>query len=97
MAQVLGGPIAVTTTAASLSSLLGLANTHFSGLVLRAADGNTATVWIGKSNLTAATNQHGYLDAREALSVGEEYLTTSELYLISASGTQTVYVLLMVR
>lgn len=91
-AVLLGKPLAITSTAQTLTSLLGLsAPTYLANFVLRAATGNSDTVWIGKSNVTPTTNQLGYLLASEGLALDlTAFLSTDEAYLVAASP-QVIY------
>lgn len=96
-AEIFGKPLAVTNTAASLTALMGFADKKFlSNLTLRADKDNTALVWLGKSDVTPSTNQIGYLQPMEAISVDiQAFTNTNELYLVAASN-QTVYALCVV-
>lgn len=93
-AVLFGKPLSVTSTAQSLTTLLGLSGPmHLSNFVLRAAAGNTQTVWVGKSNVTPVANQCGYLLASEGLALDlNAFLSTDEAYLV-ASSPQTIYAL----
>jgi hypothetical protein len=93
-AEFFGKPLAVTNTAQSLTTLLGLAQKKYvANLALRAATGNSDLVWFGKSNVTPTTNQLGYLQASEGLALDlSAFASTDELYLVAASN-QTVYAL----
>lgn len=92
--EVFGDQVTVTSTAQNLTTLLGLATRKFySTLVLRAAVANTADIGIGKSDVTTTTNQLGFLQAGEALTVDiQGFISTDDLYLIAASS-QTAHIM----
>jgi hypothetical protein len=91
-AALFGRPLSVTSTAQSLTTLLGLsAPVHIANFVLRAAIGNSDVVWLGKSNVTPTTNQCGYLQPEEGLALDlNMFLSSDEAYLVAASP-QTIY------
>lgn len=101
MAEFKGGPVSVgAVSATNLSTLLSLPpypKTRFSGGTIRASRSNSADVWVGKGNVTGGANQLGFIGPGEALTISEEYLNSDDVYFIAASGTQTLYVLLVVR
>lgn len=91
-----GGKISVTGTAQNLTTLLGLPSAVFiSGFQIRADITNTDIIWVGKANVTATTDQLGFIQAGEALSQDtiRGFHKTDEVYLIATSGTQVAYVI----
>jgi hypothetical protein len=77
-AGVVAGQVAVTTSAAALP-----ADALANGIVVKASASNTATIWIGGSNVTTTAN--GYpLAPGEAMSFA--VANASAIYLIGPSG-----------
>lgn len=100
-ARIFGGKVTVTTTPTQLSVLLGLptpvagtTRNWFSVLTARADPTNTETIWVGRSNVTAATNQHGFIRASESLSISldSQLGGLDDLYAVVGSGTAILYV-----
>jgi hypothetical protein len=96
MAELDGGALAITSTAQTLTDLLGLSNQrYFQSAALRADVNNLGTVWFGKANVSTTANQFGYLNYGEGFSIdiSQGFTHTDSLYLISteASGDK-VYV-----
>lgn len=88
-AKLAGGPIAITTTAQSFTTGLGLAvRQSFSTYALRADLANTATIWIGRSNVTTTTNQMGYLRPGDAMTIDlvGKFIHTDDVYVVGANG-----------
>ena len=101
-ATTFGGPItpgaAVRVSLTSGLSSLGGAREFFSEGVLRADSTNTGVIWIGKSNVTTAANQMGFLRAGDALTINiNVFLSTDELYLAATVATDKVYLLALAR
>lgn len=87
--RVRGGEFAVTGTAQSLTSLLGLARQEpFTEVALRAWKGNVDEVFFGKSNVTLAANRLGWIDPGEAVEVATPgyFTNTDEIHLIGTVG-----------
>ena len=93
MSAILGTKIVVPSSAASLTTLLGLsAQVHLSDFALRADTTNSAKVWVGPSTVTTSAGQRAYIQAGESLSisVSNKYFSTNDIYLVG-NGTDVVY------
>ena len=74
--QVFGDPITVSTTAQSLTALLGINDITFGPLTIRAetsAKGQAGRIWIGRSAALNSAGSHalGYLDAGDAIGIDQ--------------------------
>jgi hypothetical protein len=84
-----GTEFTVTGTAATLTSLLGYtAKLHFSHIAIRADITNAASVFIGKSNVTTATNRCGFIRAGEAFEIALEgmWTDTDQIFLVGTAS-----------
>lgn len=88
---------AVTGTAQSLTTLLGLSSqVFFQTLALRANFNNAGDIWVGSgSGLTVAANRGGFLHPDDALTVdlADGRTSTDQLWFIAASPGDIVHVL----
>jgi hypothetical protein len=86
--QPFGGPVVIKATATPLHTLLGLSDTTFGPLVIRAettAKGQAGRIYVGTSTAVTAAgaNAVGYLDPGEWLSLDQLGNThTNALFLV---------------
>jgi hypothetical protein len=90
--------VSVTTTAQTLSSLLtgaGEVFTSFNEITLQAPVANSDSVYEGNSSVTGASNCGFEIKPGNSLTErasGPGIIATSEIYLVSGSGTQNLRV-----
>lgn len=87
-AEVFGAEYTVTASAANITSIVGGTRRFLSVLVMRAANANLGTTYIGKSNVTTAANRLGFLAASESLAIDmtKAFFSSDELYVIGTAG-----------
>lgn len=93
-----GGEAAVSTSAQTLTTLLGLsAPFHFSHLTIRAAKNAVGTIYFGKTNVTGAANRCGYIDAGEAIFFGLDgaFTNTDQIWVVGTNAGDRVHILNM--
>lgn len=93
-ALLFGGPLSVTGTAKNITVGLSLnPRIFYKNVLVRAAAGNTGTVWFGKSNVTTGTNQLGFLLPGDAFAIDTitAFLNTDDIYFVGTPG-DTVYI-----
>lgn len=95
--RIAGGEFAVTGTATSLTTLLGLSSqVFFQTLALRANAANAGDIWVGSSAaLTTSAQRGGFLHPDDGLTIdiADGRASTSSIFFIASSPGDILHVL----
>lgn len=95
-----GKQYAVTTSAASLTSILGLTSAtrlYPVQIDVKNAKANTGLVYLGASNVTnVPANAFSQLDANQSWTYapanGQRHLTTDDIFIVGSVATENVFI-----
>lgn len=95
-AKFLPKEFTISTTPATLSSLIGQGRRFVTTIAIRAANANTQPVYLGGSDMTSVANRGGFLLPGDALTIdlsNDLRFSTDDVFLVAGSGTQTIHLL----